>query len=118
MHLLLLAIGLFVCLAIVAFFIGALPAIATLLMIFMGILLSLVALRLLHKQRRMLAFRADELMVTWLGRSHVCQGLHALADSQFASSHSRWGDPSLAERIERVCGTQVRAGDPRLIMVR
>lgn len=55
-------------------------------------------------------------MVQWLGRSTVCQGLHALADRK----HYRvgWGEPSLAERINRICGTGVTVEDERLTLVR
>src|SRR5581483_5260815 len=55
-----------------------------------------------HRQARSLAFHADTLIVLWLGRSHVCSGLHALADHSQKPEHRRWGEPSLAERIKRV----------------
>jgi hypothetical protein len=64
---------------------------------------------LLNLQARSIAFHADTLTVLWLGRNHVCSGLHSLADRSRTPMRSRWGEPSLAERIERVCGT--RAGD-------
>ncbi len=65
------------------------------------------AVWLLHAQARSIAFRADTLMVLWLGRERVCSGLHAWADRSRAPGRRRWGEPSLVERIERVCGTRV-----------
>jgi hypothetical protein len=72
---------------------------------------------LLHLQTRSIAFHADALMVLWLGRGHVCDGLHALADHSRAPSRKRWGEPSLAERIERVCGTRVEVKENQLTLV-
>ena len=118
MPLLLLTIALLVGVAIVMFSTGTLRDTAILLAILPGALLCLALLGWSNRARRRLAFRADELMVTWLGRDHVCQGLHALANSLHTSRHQGWGEPSLDERIERVCGTQVRGEDPRLTMVR
>ena len=60
-----------------------------------------------QRQARCLAFRADTLMVRWLGRGPACSGLHALAQRSRALRRSRWGEPSLDARIERVCGTGV-----------
>jgi hypothetical protein len=68
-------------------------------------------------QARSIAFRADSLMVRWLGRGPACSGLHALAEHSRASRRRRWGEPSLAERIERVCGTGVEARENRLTLV-
>jgi hypothetical protein len=65
-----------------------------------------------------MAFRADELMVRWLGRSRVCQGLHILAGRRRTHRYRVWGEPSLDERIERVCGTRVEIEDERLTLVR
>jgi hypothetical protein len=70
-----------------------------------------------QRQARSLAFHADTLMVRWLGRSHACSGLHALAERRPASRRGHWGEPSLAERIERVCGTPVEARENRLTLV-
>lgn len=67
---------------------------------------------------RKLGFRADNLMVQWLGRSTVCQGLHALADRERGHYRVKWGEPSLAERISRICGTRVAVEDERLTLVR
>jgi hypothetical protein len=72
----------------------------------------------LRSQSRRLAVLADELMVVWLGRSQVCQGLHALADLSRAPSRRRWGDLSLTERIDHVCGTHVPAHEDRFTLVR
>ena len=70
-----------------------------------------------HAQARSIAFRADSLMVRWLGRGPACSGLHALAARSRAPRRRRWGEPSLAERIERVCGTGVEARENRLTLV-
>jgi hypothetical protein len=70
-----------------------------------------------HAQARSLAFRADRLMVRWLGRGPACSGLHALAEHSQAPRRRRWGEPSLDERIERVCGTGVEARENRLTLV-
>jgi hypothetical protein len=71
-----------------------------------------------HRQARAIAFRADTLMVLWLGRGHVCSGLHALADRSRSPRRRRWGEPSLAERIERVCGTRAETREDTLTLVR
>jgi hypothetical protein len=60
-----------------------------------------------YVQARAIAFRADTLMVRWLGRGPACSGLHTLAKRSRAPRRRRWGEPSLVERIERVCGTGV-----------
>jgi hypothetical protein len=73
---------------------------------------------LMHIQSRSIAFHADALMVLWLGRGRICNGLHALANHSQTPSRKRWGEPSLAERIERVCGTQVDVKDNELTLVR
>jgi hypothetical protein len=72
---------------------------------------------LLHLQARSIAFYADTLIVLWLGREHVCNGLHALSDRSPSPQRRRWGEPSLAERIERVCGTRVEARENQLTLV-
>ncbi|HYU74807.1 MAG TPA: hypothetical protein VEL31_19230 [Ktedonobacteraceae bacterium] len=72
---------------------------------------------LLHTQARSIAFHADTLMVLWLGREQVCSGLHALADRSRTPGRRRWGEPSLVERIERVCGTRVEAKENQLTLV-
>jgi hypothetical protein len=68
-------------------------------------------------QARSLAFHADTLMVRWLGRRAACRGLHDLAGHSRAPQRRRWGEPSLAERIERVCGTGVEARENQLTLV-
>lgn len=77
-----------------------------------------IVVGLILVQRRRLVFRADELMVRWLGRSRVCQGLHILANRSPSRRQVWWGEPSLAERIKRVCGTRVEVEDERLTLVR
>jgi Sigma-70 region 2 len=71
----------------------------------------------LHVQARSIAFHADTLSVRWLGRERVCSGLHALADGSRTPRRRRWGEPSLVERIERVCGTRVEVRDNQLTLV-
>ncbi len=88
------------------------------LLVVIPIAILLCALGLLHIQERNLAFRADTLMVLWLGRTRACQGLHALADQSRSPRRARWGEPSLTERIGRVCGTRVAIEDERLTLVR
>ncbi|MDQ2714770.1 MAG: hypothetical protein M3Z08_07685 [Chloroflexota bacterium] len=77
-----------------------------------------VVLVLWHMQARRLAFQADTLVVQWLGRSRACQGLHTLADHSRHPRRRRWGEPSLLERIDRICGTEARIEDERLTLVR
>ena len=72
---------------------------------------------LMHTQARSIAFHADALMVLWLGRGHVCNGLHALADHSRTPRRRRWGEPSLTERIKRVCGTRVEVKNNQLTLV-
>jgi hypothetical protein len=71
----------------------------------------------MHMQARSIAFHADTLIVLWLGRSHVCRGLHSLADHSRSPRRRRWGEPSLEERIKRVCGTRVEVKDNQLTLV-
>ncbi len=71
----------------------------------------------LHMQARSIAFHADMLIVRWLGREHVCSGLHGLADRSRTPGRRRWGEPSLTERIERVCGTRVEVRENQLTLV-
>jgi hypothetical protein len=82
------------------------------------IVFNAVALWRLHVQGQRLAFRADSLVVLWLGRGTACRGLHALADLSPAPHRRRWGEPSLVERIERVCGTRVETQDDRVLLTR
>jgi len=85
---------------------------------FIPIAIMLCAFWLLRIQGRRLAFQADILVVQWLGRESVCRGLHALADRSRSPGRGKWSEPSLAERIERVCGTKVTIEDDRLMLVR
>ena len=80
--------------------------------------LCVVILGFSYVKGRWLSFRADNLMVQWLGRSAVCQGLHALADREQRHYRVRWGEPSLTERISRICGTRVAVEDEHLTLVR
>lgn len=73
---------------------------------------------LMARQQRSMAFVADRLVVQWLGRGQTCQALHALADRSRTPRRPRWGEPSLVERIERVCGTRMEEHNERLTLVR
>ncbi len=73
---------------------------------------------LTHLQGRSLAFRVDALIVQWLGREQVCQGLHALVRYSRHPRRKGFGQVSFIERIERVCGTQVETQRERLTLVR
>lgn len=72
---------------------------------------------LLALQQRALAFRGDRQAVQWLGRERVCQGLHLLAEHSRPQRRPAWGEPSLAERIARVCCTPLTEKDKRLTLV-
>jgi len=80
-----------------------------------AILLCMVVLS--HLKGRKFAFRVDALMVQWLGRSQVCQGLQALVRRSSRPQRKGFGQVSFAERIERVCGTRVEAQSERLTLV-
>ena len=82
-----------------------------------ALLLCAGILWLSYMQARSLAFHADTLIVLWLGRSRVCSGLHALADRSRTPWRRRWSEPSLTERIERVCGTRVETRSNQLTLV-
>src|SRR5258706_8945204 len=87
-------------------------------LLLIAILCCAIVVGLTLVQRRRLVFRADELTVRWLGRSRICQGLHILAGRSPARRRVWWGEPSLAERIKRVCGTRGEVDDERLTLVR
>lgn len=72
---------------------------------------------LIFRQMRTLAFRGDRQAVAWLGRERVCQGLHLLAEHDHPQRRPAWGEPSLAERIARVCGSSVTTKDEHLTLV-
>ncbi|HEX6482021.1 MAG TPA: hypothetical protein VF043_24520 [Ktedonobacteraceae bacterium] len=114
-RLLLLVVFAFACVALFLFAAYHYPAFPFLI----AILMCAVVAVLVHIQRRKMVFQADELMVRWLGRSRVCQGLHILADrSRTRQRRGVWGEPSLAQRIERVCGTRAEVENDRLTLVR
>lgn len=71
-----------------------------------------------YRQKRSMVFRADALMVSWLGRSRVCQGLHAMAKYGYGTKRRPLGEPTLAERIHRVCGAPITIENERLTLVR
>ena len=68
-------------------------------------------------QRRRQVFRADVIIVYWLSRSRVCEGLHRLANRSNKPKRWQLGEPSLEERIKRVCGTQVMSRNRDLTLV-
>lgn len=115
---LLLSIVPFACFAFVLFHLVGMPWLHLLIAIGLLIVLSILVLWLLDRGRRVMAERADSLMVQWLGRGRACEGLHALADLSYAPSRRKWGEPSLTERIGRVCGTQVALEQERLTLVK
>ena len=72
---------------------------------------------LISWQERALAFQGDRQAVQWLGRERVCQGLHLLAEHDRPRRRPAWGEPSLAERIARVCGSSLKTKDEHLTLV-
>lgn len=90
------------------------PIIALLIVIIGGLALAVI----LDRRRRQICYVADELAVLWVGRGRMCEGLHVLAQYTRAPQRRRWGEPSLHERIARVCGTRVENMHERLTMVR
>lgn len=80
-----------------------------------GIMLC-IALLWKYQQRRY-AFIADTIAVQWLGRSRVCEGLHGLASRGRRRHRWQWSEPSLEERMKRVCGTRVASRDRDLTLV-
>ena len=72
---------------------------------------------LISLQERALAFRGDRQAVQWLGRERVCRGLHLLAEHGRPQRRPAWGEPSLAERIARVCGSPMKTKDEHLTLV-
>ncbi len=114
LQLLLVGTALFACIALLLF--GAHKASA--LPFLIAIALCAITSGVMHVLGRRLAFQADDRVVQWLGRSRACQGLHALASRNGSQRRGRWGEPSLLERIDRVCGTQVTVEADRLTLVR
>lgn len=87
-------------------------AITLLILVGLGVAGSLQVIK------RRIAMQADVLMVRWIGRSRACEGLHLLAGRARTARRSYWGEPTLEERIARVCGTRVTVEHERLTMVR
>jgi hypothetical protein len=114
LHGLVAAVVLLACVALVLFLKSGMPYMAFPLAA--GV--CAIVLGFSYVKGRRLSFRADNLMVQWLGRSAVCQGLHALADRELGHYRVRWGEPSLTERISRICGTRVAVEDEHLTLVR
>jgi len=114
LHGLVTACVLFACIALVLFWKIGMSYVA--LPIAVGLCAVLLGFSFVRGRR--LSFRVDNLMVQWLGRSAVCQGLHALADREHGRYRMRWSEPSLTERISRICGTPVAVEDEHLTLVR
>ena len=112
-RLLLVAMLLLACLTLILFWIHHTPLVG----VPIAILLCAGVVWFWHAQARALAFHADTLIVFWLGRDRVCSGLHALADRSQTPRRGRWTEPSLTERIERVCGTRVETRSNQLTLV-
>jgi hypothetical protein len=117
-RLLLVSVVLFVYAMLILSHWSGVPLNIILIAIGLCIVLSMGVIWVMGRQRRWMAVRADSLMVQWLGRGRACQGLHELADRSRAPSHKRWGEPSIAERIGRVCGTHVPLEQERFTLVR
>lgn len=77
----------------------------------------LLGICLISLQERALAFRGDQQAAQWLGRERLCQGLHLLAEHRCPRCCPSWGEPSLAERIARICGSPVQTKDEHLTLV-
>lgn len=112
-RLLLVGLLLIACITLILFWLHHMPLVG------LPVVLLLCAgiLWLSHTLARSLAFHADTLIVLWLGRGRVCSGLHALADRSRTPRRGRWSEPSLVERIERVCGTRVETRSNQLTLV-
>lgn len=106
-------IGLLAGLTLIVCWLDQLPLVGVLSALALGTL----AVWAWQRQARAIAFHADTQVVCWLGRSLVCRGLHALAERSRRPQQRRWGEPSLSERIERVCGTPVEARDDQVTLV-
>ncbi|HEY1354292.1 MAG TPA: hypothetical protein VGF67_32175 [Ktedonobacteraceae bacterium] len=77
----------------------------------------LVEVCLVSWHERTLAFRCDLQAAQWLGRERVCRGLHLLAEHGRPRRCSAWGEPSLARRIARICGSPLKTKDEHLTLV-
>ncbi|HCI78117.1 MAG TPA: hypothetical protein DHW02_00330 [Ktedonobacter sp.] len=82
-----------------------------------AIVLSICILFMRGYQQRRQVFSADEILVYWLSRSRVCEGLHLLANRSHTPHRWQLSEPSLEERIQRVCGTQVTTRNRDLTLV-
>ena len=105
--------GLLAGLILIVCWLSQLPLVGVLIALVLGVL----TVWGWQRQTRAIVFHADTLVVRWLGRGQVCCGLHALAERSRRPQKRRWGEPSLSERIERVCGTSVEARDDQLTLV-
>lgn len=110
----------YLCLGIISLFSGIAAALQKLplAVLLLCTLLLACSLSLLYWQQRMLVLAADKMIVLWLGRAAVCQGLHSLADHSPTPARSRWSEPALTLRISRICGTELLARDERLTLSR
>src|SRR5581483_10092811 len=115
-HFLLLSMGPLALIGLVMLWLRGLPVQIIPIAIVLYALLGLTEVWCLHLLRKRMAISADTLMVQWIGRSRACQGLHLLAGR--GKEARSWGEPTLTERIARVCGTQVAVEDERLTLVR
>lgn len=78
---------------------------------------DILGLLLVMRQQRSIVLASDALAVRWLGRERICRGLHELAERSRNPYRRHLGQPSLAERIERVCGPRVETRDKHLTLV-
>jgi hypothetical protein len=76
---------------------------------------GMVVFWLLNRQSRRMILRADERMVQWIGREQSCRGLRALAARSRTPARKRWGEPSLHERIDQVCGSVAMTNEERIL---
>jgi hypothetical protein len=106
-------VGLLAGLVLIVCWLDQLPLVGVLI----ALALSALAVWAWQRQARAIVFHADTLVVRWLGRSLVCRGSYGLAERSRTPEQRRWGEPSLLERIERVCGTSIEARDDQVTLV-
>jgi hypothetical protein len=82
-----------------------------------AVLVAIGTMVLWAYQQRTYVFMADTIMVHWLGRSRVCEGLHGLSRRSRRPHRWQWREPSLEARMKRVCGTKVASRDRDLTLV-
>lgn len=82
------------------------------------VVVFVLALLIANQLRRELLLASDALAVQWLGRGRICQGLHILVEYERRVRRRKWDEPSLDERIARVCGTQVEIRENDLTLAR